>query len=206
MTSKCISVGLLLAAETFAMSLWFASAAVLPEMAREADLAPARHALMTSAVQAGFVVGALAVGRDEQADQQASVPYTPSDHDLHSDRVDAREKQARRSLRHRQTASTPAASFPYRPSPRRPPTCRCSLCRSEAQARCCSAPAPARRPAPAGPWRPCLARGLEALAQGPLLCAKSQTDSSTSGTLATTRQRRGHGPCRRLRNHPHWPA
>ena len=61
MPSKCISVGLLLAAETFVMSLWFASAAVLPEMARQADLAPARQALMTSAVQAGFVVGALAV-------------------------------------------------------------------------------------------------------------------------------------------------
>ena len=40
MASKCISVGLLLAAETFVMSLWFALAAVLPEMAREADLAP----------------------------------------------------------------------------------------------------------------------------------------------------------------------
>ena len=69
MTSKCISVGLLLAAETFAMSLWFASAAVLPEMAREADLAPARHALMTSAVQAGFVVGALAVAVSGIADR-----------------------------------------------------------------------------------------------------------------------------------------
>ena len=69
MTSKCNSVGLLLAAETSAMSLWFASAAVLPEMAREADLAPARHALMTSAVQAGFVVGALAVAVSGIADR-----------------------------------------------------------------------------------------------------------------------------------------
>ena len=57
MASKCISVGLLLAAETFVMSLWFALAAVLPEMALEADLAPERQALMTSAVQAGFVLG-----------------------------------------------------------------------------------------------------------------------------------------------------
>lgn len=40
MASKCISVGLLLAAETFVMSLWFALAAVLPEMALEADLGP----------------------------------------------------------------------------------------------------------------------------------------------------------------------
>jgi MFS family permease len=69
MTSKCISVGVLLTAETLAMSLWFASAAVLPEMVREVDLTPARQALMTSAVQAGFVVGALAIAISGIADR-----------------------------------------------------------------------------------------------------------------------------------------
>ncbi len=41
------------------MSLWFASAAVLPDMAREATISPDRQALLSSGVQAGFVLGAL---------------------------------------------------------------------------------------------------------------------------------------------------
>jgi MFS family permease len=46
-------------AEVAAMSLWFVSAAVLPDMLREAALLPAQQAALTSAVQAGFVIGAL---------------------------------------------------------------------------------------------------------------------------------------------------
>lgn len=41
------------------MSLWFVSAAILPEMLREAAISPIRQAALSSAVQAGFVVGAL---------------------------------------------------------------------------------------------------------------------------------------------------
>lgn len=41
------------------MSLWFVSAAILPDMVREAPMSPARQAALSSAVQAGFVVGAL---------------------------------------------------------------------------------------------------------------------------------------------------
>jgi len=41
------------------MSLWFVSAAVLPEMTAEAGLTNARGAALSSAVQIGFVVGAL---------------------------------------------------------------------------------------------------------------------------------------------------
>lgn len=41
------------------MSLWFVSAAILPEMLREAPLSPFRQAAMSSGVQAGFVAGAL---------------------------------------------------------------------------------------------------------------------------------------------------
>ena len=57
---KVRSVSLLLVAELAAMSLWFVSAAILPEMVREVAVSPARQAALSSAVQAGFVVGALA--------------------------------------------------------------------------------------------------------------------------------------------------
>ncbi|MCP4070317.1 MAG: MFS transporter [Hyphomicrobiales bacterium] len=42
------------------MSLWFVSAAILPEMLREAELSPFRQAALSSGVQAGFVIGAMA--------------------------------------------------------------------------------------------------------------------------------------------------
>lgn len=57
---KLRSLTLLMAAEVAAMSLWFVSAAILPEMLQEADVTPFRQAALSSAVQAGFVVGALA--------------------------------------------------------------------------------------------------------------------------------------------------
>lgn len=56
---KFRSITLLLIAEVAAMSLWFVSAAILPDMAREADLTPARQAALSSGVQLGFVIGAL---------------------------------------------------------------------------------------------------------------------------------------------------
>lgn len=57
---KVRSISILLAAELAAMSLWFVSAAILPEMIREVAISPARQAALSSAVQAGFVVGAVA--------------------------------------------------------------------------------------------------------------------------------------------------
>ncbi|MEQ8701699.1 MAG: MFS transporter [Bauldia litoralis] len=57
--SKLRSIVLLVLAEMAAMSLWFTSAAVLPDMVREAAISPDRQALLSSAVQLGFVVGAL---------------------------------------------------------------------------------------------------------------------------------------------------
>ena len=42
------------------MSPWFATSAVLSDMAREGGFGPVRQALLTSAVQAGFVIGAVA--------------------------------------------------------------------------------------------------------------------------------------------------
>src|SRR5690606_38776272 len=48
---------------------WFTSAAILPDIAREAAISDARQALMSSAVQAGFVAGALAVSISGLADR-----------------------------------------------------------------------------------------------------------------------------------------
>ncbi len=56
---KFRSLALLMLAEVAAMSLWFVSAAVLPDMLREVALSHARQAALSSGVQAGFVVGAL---------------------------------------------------------------------------------------------------------------------------------------------------
>ena len=56
---KARSIVLLLIAEVAALSLWFVSAAILPEMTREVALSPFRQAALSSSVQAGFVLGAL---------------------------------------------------------------------------------------------------------------------------------------------------
>ncbi len=69
MTAKRLSVGLLVVAAMCGMSPWFASAAVLPDMAREGTIDAVHQALLSSAVQAGFVVGALAVSISGIADR-----------------------------------------------------------------------------------------------------------------------------------------
>ena len=53
------SVTLLIIAEIAAMSLWFVSAAILPDMSRETNLSDGVKAAMSAAVQGGFVIGAL---------------------------------------------------------------------------------------------------------------------------------------------------
>jgi MFS family permease len=63
------SISLLVLAEMAGMSLWFTSAAVLPDMVREGAIAPSRQALLSTAVQAGFVVGALSVAISGIADR-----------------------------------------------------------------------------------------------------------------------------------------
>lgn len=67
--AKRLSISLLVVAEMAGMSLWFASAAVLPDMARQAAIPADRQALLSSAVQAGFVAGALAVSITGVADR-----------------------------------------------------------------------------------------------------------------------------------------
>lgn len=56
---KARSLFILMIAEVAGMSLWFMSAAILPEMASEFPISETRQAALSSAVQAGFVVGAL---------------------------------------------------------------------------------------------------------------------------------------------------
>ncbi len=58
-TPKTRSVLLLAFAQVFALSLWFISAAVLPDMLREYPLSTLAQAALSSAVPAGFVMGAL---------------------------------------------------------------------------------------------------------------------------------------------------
>jgi len=53
------SVAVLIVTQIAVLSLWFSSAAVLPEMGREAGLSPARLAWLSTAVQLGFGCGAL---------------------------------------------------------------------------------------------------------------------------------------------------
>ncbi|WP_424933821.1 MFS transporter [Amaricoccus macauensis] len=59
MPGKARSVGILAVVEVMTMSLWFVSAAILPELIAEGDIGHFRAALLTSAVQIGFVLGAL---------------------------------------------------------------------------------------------------------------------------------------------------
>ncbi len=65
---RWIALALISAAEIGAMSTWFSAAAVAPALAREWHLAPAHLALLTVAVQLGFVAGALALAISGVAD------------------------------------------------------------------------------------------------------------------------------------------
>lgn len=57
--TKRASVTVLIITQIAVLSLWFSSAAVLPEMGREAGLSAARLAWLSTAVQLGFGAGAL---------------------------------------------------------------------------------------------------------------------------------------------------
>ena len=61
MAGKAASLALIVLAQVMALALWFSGTAVGPGMAREAaETAPGFQALLTAAVQAGFVAGTLA--------------------------------------------------------------------------------------------------------------------------------------------------
>lgn len=59
-TGKMTSVAIIILAQIAVLSLWFVSAAILPSLQAEASFGPRYGAALSSAVQAGFVVGALA--------------------------------------------------------------------------------------------------------------------------------------------------
>ncbi|MGR4889440.1 MFS transporter [Sphingopyxis sp. LARHCG72] len=60
LAGKWPSIGVILVAQFAAMAVWFASAAAASALARSAPLSGFEAALLTSAVQGGFVVGTLA--------------------------------------------------------------------------------------------------------------------------------------------------
>jgi len=68
-SSKNFSITILVIAEMAGMILWFTTAAVLPDMAREGMISEARQAWLSSGVQAGFVVGALFIAITGIADR-----------------------------------------------------------------------------------------------------------------------------------------
>ncbi|MFD1210514.1 MFS transporter [Arthrobacter sp. GCM10027362] len=57
--TRSISIGLILLCQVLTLSVWFASTAALPSIAILEPISGARMAAMTSALQVGFVVGAL---------------------------------------------------------------------------------------------------------------------------------------------------
>lgn len=57
--SRVASLGLIALAQVLALSIWFSGTAALPALLAEVDLPPVRQAALTSAVQIGFVAGAL---------------------------------------------------------------------------------------------------------------------------------------------------
>lgn len=59
MSNKFRSISVLVLAQVSALSLWFISAAVLPDMLLDHDISALAQAALSSAVAAGFVVGAL---------------------------------------------------------------------------------------------------------------------------------------------------
>jgi MFS family permease len=67
--SKFWSVTVLVLAEMAGMSLWFMSAAILPDILRETAISVTRQALLSSSVQAGFVAGALIIAMIGLADR-----------------------------------------------------------------------------------------------------------------------------------------
>jgi MFS family permease len=69
MRSKILSIAFLLLATTAGMSLWFMTAAILPDIARDRGVSDTDLAALSSAVQAGFVFGAVTIALSGIADR-----------------------------------------------------------------------------------------------------------------------------------------
>lgn len=68
-SSKTKSIGILIVAEMSGMILWFTTAAIMPDMAREGAISEARQAWLSTGVQGGFVLGALIIAISGIADR-----------------------------------------------------------------------------------------------------------------------------------------
>jgi MFS family permease len=66
---RVVAITILVIAEMAGMNSWFMANAVLPDMLREVPVGPGVQALLASAVQAGFVVGALTIAGTGVADR-----------------------------------------------------------------------------------------------------------------------------------------
>lgn len=67
--ARCHALSLLIIAQVAAMSIWFTATAAIGDMASEANLLPAALAPLTTAVQVGFVAGALTLAISGLADR-----------------------------------------------------------------------------------------------------------------------------------------
>jgi MFS family permease len=68
-SAKARSIAALVVAVVLALSLWFVSSAILPEIVAESGIGPGRAAALASAVQIGFVLGALGLAVHGTADR-----------------------------------------------------------------------------------------------------------------------------------------
>jgi MFS family permease len=66
---RTVAIAILVLAEMAGMNPWFMANAVLPDMLRGAAVGPGLQALLSSAVQAGFVIGALLIAGTGIADR-----------------------------------------------------------------------------------------------------------------------------------------
>lgn len=69
MSGKARTILFLVLATSAGMSLWFMTAAILPDIAAEAGLSRSHQTLLSSVVQAGFVAGALVIAISGLADR-----------------------------------------------------------------------------------------------------------------------------------------
>lgn len=68
-TGKTTALILIAASQVLALSIWFAGAAALPALIASGEIDPIRQAALTSSVQLGFVIGALASALTGLADR-----------------------------------------------------------------------------------------------------------------------------------------
>ena len=69
MTSRSVSIAVLILSQIAVLSVWFSSSAVLVEMSAEAGLTTVDLAWLSTATQVGFALGAIVFGLAGWADR-----------------------------------------------------------------------------------------------------------------------------------------